>query len=54
MGAASRGLREHDDGTQDKIIDPELAEESRVRGRTAVKHALLTALVATVTFALLA
>jgi len=54
MGAASRGLRENDDRTQEKIIDPEVAEASRCRGKVAVKHALLTAVVATVMFALLA
>ncbi len=54
MGAASRGLRENDDRSQEKIADPQVVENARCRGRTATKHALLTALVSTAMFVLLA
>ena len=49
-----RGLRENDDRSQEKIADPEVLEHARYQGGLATKHALLTALLSTAMFVLLA
>ena len=50
---ASRGLREHDDGTETKVTCPIMTSQLCVLGRSVQRNSVVSALVATVLFVLL-
>jgi hypothetical protein len=53
MGAASRGLRENDDGSTDKVLTPEALDNASHRAKLVGRLAALMAAVATAAFVLL-